>query len=996
MPACDSNLVATYLAGELSREEGARVGEHIDTCEDCLRLYGTIGRTVIAPPSTSDIEELAPSVESGGRVGRYVVTGLLGEGGMGVVYAAHDPELDRPVALKVIRPDATDRWDQASRLLREARAMARVEHRNVVAVFDAGIHGPQVFVAMARVEGTTLRAWLAARPRSVREIVDVFVEAGRGLAAAHAAGVIHRDFKPENVLVGNDGRPRVADFGLARTPLAESGSIPPELESAATLLTTQTGTILGTPAYLPPERYRAQPLDARSDQFAFAVALYEALYGERPFPGENLVALRASVTSGKVRPAPRGSRVPRWLRRVVLRALAVEPDARFPSMDAMLAELGRDRRAGWRRAAAAAVLVTIAVGAAVAGWRAHRASPIRPVACGGAGQDLAGVWDGPRKKIVHDAFVATAAPYAGDAWRETERTLDAFARDWTAAHAAACAAVDVGRGADAEMVPARLTCLARRLDQVRELTDVFAHADPRAVENAAAAVHALPPLAACSEVGVLASRGLVPVEPSIRTRVDDLRGQLARAAALQDAGKYEPALALAARVANDARAVAYPPLLAEALFRRGVLEYESMKMAAAETTLLETVSVAESARHDALAAEAWTLLVPVTAWLSHFEKEAWSEERAEAALARIDDHGALRVGYLLHVSRVRLRQGKVPDASAKRREALALAEKALGPEHPQTAEAALMSGYTEAVVGDLDRGIAVLTRSVALFERLYGAEHPKTADALLRTGEVLLRAGRYEEGRKDLERALAINERTHGKDNLNVAEVLRFLGRAMVYLGRARDAVALAERSVAIQEAALGAENPNVAYYRYDLGLALEASGDLPRARQVLEQAQALVEAKLGKTNTLVGGTLDHLGRIALAERRLADALALEERALPIREASFGPESGDVAAVLTQIGRVHLATGKVAAAIPPLERAVAIHGTRPGRPAEAADARFALAQALWEASATGHANEQRPRAIGLARVARDGYAADGPGSSAARSGVEAWLARRAR
>lgn len=274
---------------------------------------------------------------------------------MGQVWRARDPELDRDVAIKVLHPDVRDaRGTEArERLRREAQAMAKLQHPNVIAVHEVGEAEGQIFVVMELVTGGTLRQWLARTSRSVAEIVDVFAQAGRGLAAAHAAGLVHRDFKPENVLVGDDGRVRVTDFGLVGAG-EPGGDLRSHIESATSL--TRTGTILGTPAYLAPEVLRGQPATVVSDQFSFCVALYEALWQQPPFPGETVQALFQSVTSGALAPIPRRPNVPATLRDAIVRGLAVERAARWPSMDALLATFRARAQPRWRFIGAAVLV----------------------------------------------------------------------------------------------------------------------------------------------------------------------------------------------------------------------------------------------------------------------------------------------------------------------------------------------------------------------------------------------------------------------------------------------------------------------------------------------------------------------------------------------------------------------------------------------------------------------------------------------------------------
>src|SRR5688572_6479502 len=310
------------------------------------------------------------AIPAGARIGRYVVLERIGAGQMGVVHAAYDPELDRKVAIKVLRD-----WQQGerarSRLLREAQALARLSHPNVITIYDVGTHDDRVFVAMELVTGKTLRQWMQS-PRPWREVVAVFIGAGRGLAAAHAAQLVHRDFKPDNVMVAEDARGgplnvRVMDFGLARPTASTRSSNSDSVDVAAIPVADLTldGAVLGTPAYMAPEQYE-RGADARSDQFSLCVALFEALYGRRPFEGDTMAAIAFEVAQGRIQPVPPGRRVPAWVHRIVTRGLAADPDARHPSVADLVDALERDPSARRRRIALGGLVIGAVAGVAIA------------------------------------------------------------------------------------------------------------------------------------------------------------------------------------------------------------------------------------------------------------------------------------------------------------------------------------------------------------------------------------------------------------------------------------------------------------------------------------------------------------------------------------------------------------------------------------------------------------------------------------------------------
>jgi len=423
---------------------------------------------------------------------------------MGVVYSAHDPQLDRKIALKLLRSDAVSPEERAplrDRLLSEAQAMAKLAHPNVVAVHDVGSFGDSVFIAMELVDGQTLTRWLAERPRRWREVVAVFVAAGRGLAAAHAAGLVHRDFKPDNLLVGKDGRIRVSDFGLAQTvaPSTPTGDLDLDLAGAGAMTTTRE--LAGTPYYMAPEQHLGEVTSARSDQFSFCVVLYAALAGEHPFAASSYVELADAVTHGRLRPPPRRDRMPRWLHRVLIRGLSVAPGDRYPSIDDLLARLARDPVRQLWRGLAITLPAAALLGGGVLALRAHDAR----LMCQGAERKLAGVWEPQRARVIERAFRGSGHPHAAAAFDEVSRRLDRYTRSWVAMHTEACEATRI-RGEQPESVLGlRMMCLDARLRGVRALTDRFASAGMELVDRAPHAVKALEPLTVCADVPALSS-----------------------------------------------------------------------------------------------------------------------------------------------------------------------------------------------------------------------------------------------------------------------------------------------------------------------------------------------------------------------------------------------------------------------------------------------------------------------------------------------------------
>ncbi|MEM7154048.1 MAG: protein kinase [Myxococcota bacterium] len=431
-------------------------------------------------------------------IGRYTVLDTLGEGGMGTVLRGFDPELDRQVALKVLQSQISHR--EAARLRREAQAMARLSHPNVVQVYEVGESNGRIFVAMELVAGQTLREWMK-EGHGWRECVALFISLGEGLAAAHEGGLVHRDFKPGNALIDTKGRPRVLDFGLARqTDGYDDYEDDPSLSSVRNALVTtgeavladtpltKTGAVVGTPAYMSPEQYHGDTVDTRSDQFSFCVTMYEALYGERPFAGSELENIMEAVRLGELTPVAKGRSVPRALRKILVRGMALDPNDRWPSIDALLSELRAMVASRWRAWAVAGLAsVLLATGGALAA-AAYLGDD--GISCDGLERELQGVWDPQRKQGVEAAFTATQAEGAAQTWAEVEAGLDDYTRRWVAVRTDACrAAARPEQALDAVVADAE--CLEDQRLALRETVDALTDIDADGVSAAASRVSRL-------------------------------------------------------------------------------------------------------------------------------------------------------------------------------------------------------------------------------------------------------------------------------------------------------------------------------------------------------------------------------------------------------------------------------------------------------------------------------------------------------------------------
>jgi tetratricopeptide (TPR) repeat protein/predicted Ser/Thr protein kinase len=678
-------------------------------------------------------------LRQGAKLGRYVVLSQLGAGGMGVVYAAYDPELDRKVAIKLLL-STQSRADAAhARLLREAQAMAKLDHPNVVAVFDVGEHEGSVYVAMEFIQGVTLGDWLREE-RGWEDTLQVFLQAARGLEAAHAAGMVHRDFKPDNVMVGKDGRVRVMDFGLVSDlgdgNVTGSGDI---LRAAETkdLRTsprnlTEVGALMGTPAYMAPEQFLGRKTDHRTDQFSFCVALWEGLFRERPFAGNNLADIAAAVTRGRRNDAPRGSTVPRWIRTICERGLSTSPDDRFASMHALVdtvqAEIGSARaRHRRKRLAAVTAAIVLSVGAGVV------TTEIRDARWADfcTGESTAGIviWGPDQRRRIEDAFIATEHPAARETMDRLPTRLDTWVSQWQEEMHRACMASS--RDEWESNHPAVASCLTEQMQRLEALVEELGAIPKQKVPLAISMALDLPRPQDCARISGARAESYALASEPLRMKLVAAENHLL----IQEGAKAkqlanEVLAGLGDSHSNYLRARA-ELTLAAALELLG--EYE-----AAEATYSESVEHAISTGDEALLADAaldlaylvgYKLDRPVEGriWASWGEYLAGGEANESPALARA---WAIRANFLFAF-------GEYEAAQRLAENALETRVRVLGQSHPDVAESLNDLGSIEAKLGRQEMAEAKLTRAVELRRASFGPNSREVAQSLHNLADIV-------------------------------------------------------------------------------------------------------------------------------------------------------------------------------------------------------------------------------------------------------------------
>jgi tetratricopeptide (TPR) repeat protein len=911
----DEETLVGLTQGFLTHDEESAADLHLGDCAECQRLLSAWRSAQAAPAE----QPLAP----GRSLGRFVLLQEVGRGSVGRVMAAWDPVLNRKVALKVLRREVLPTGEKAYALLmREAQALARLTHPNVVAVHDAGTDGAVTWLAMEFVEGTTLSQWLAQGPRSVAEVVAQFRAAGQALAQAHRVGLLHRDFKPSNVLVGSDGRLRVTDFGLAALAREVEGAPHAPLPFALDTSLTETGAMVGTPAYLAPESWEGAPASAASDQFSFSVALFEAVTGARPFTGETVVERLASVREGPRWPE-RSAKLSRRLRAAIDRGLKFDPKERFDSMDAFGRELALLERRRSFRTLGLGLATLLGLAGLLGGvlWERNRSR------CADLWQQLTHVWDAPmRARLAEDCATLEKPQLCAS----LSSVLDGWTARWLEARESTCRQ-EARTGTPQR---AQISCLEEQRRLLAALLADLHGADLATLRKAPEALGSLPSPSICSSE-LKAARESNPAlsEPLMAARSALVLGNLASAES--KAQKILEQFARASAPRAEAEAVG---LLAEVQFQRG-------NFPQAEAGFREAILKGERANADKVCAVAWTRLAHVVGVsLRRHDEGLMLVEMAEAVAEGRGDAGD-RAELALTRGDILRKKGALSQALARAAVAKTALAAAYGEADWRVGKAENLQGMVLLDLNHPAEAEHAFEQAEAHCLHLLGASHPLALGARDNRGIALRNQRKFEQAEQVAREVLDLRLQTT-PEHPSVAASYVNLGRVLHDRGKLEEALAAYREALRRKEAAFGPEHVEVAMALNNLAGVLAEQHRAQDGLQLHERALAIRLRALGPDHLDVAMSLVNLGHSNQELRQFRPAIDRYQRALAIEEKALGKDDPTLAEELTGIGECSLELHQPAAAVAVLERAVALREAHPEDPQDLAQSRFALARAL--------------------------------------------------
>ncbi len=863
-------------------------------------------------------------LESGDSLGRLEIGEILGQGAFGVVVAAFDPQLKRKLAIKLLKPEVFESKsgrDAHKRLLREARAMAKISHANVVTVHDIGTVDAQVYIAMEFVEGGNLSQWLSEESRSWQEIVAVFLQAGRGLAAAHREGLVHRDFKPDNVLVNPKGEVRVADFGLVsisekRGEALASGDLNLQRSSSSgDLNLTHAGSLMGTALFMSPEQHLGDEVTPASDQFSFCVALYTALYKRGPFPARNYKELRKAVIMGEVLAPPSTTSIPKWLHAVLRKGLSLEVEDRYSSMPQLLEALASDpssRLRSRRRWTGGSIAVVLAIGLLL--WSQRSETQV----CQDAAASLAKIWDGPRKRDINAVF---ARERSSD-YSRFEDTVTGYTSRWVSVRTQVCEATHLRGEQSEQLLDRRMGCLNQQLHYLESvLAQVAAGASGETIDSALKVSSSLKDPAGCVERAGTASRMPLPDDPAARDVIASANKVVDQAQAHMDLGAQARAVEILESLLQQD--LDYAPTLARATSILGKSKVDLGQIDAGEQYLRQSIEEGTRAGDDGLVANSWLALMHLDGTLREDYARGYENGRM-AGLAMVRGQAGPVALALLERSRasIMIFEGKSGEALKLLESILATVEKE-GTES-EISELRTTLGDAASAESKFEDALAHYKLALAHIESVLGPNHPENIYILNNMAVAMKGNGDIEGAGSALERSLSLTERSYGKSVRAVVPILINLGNIYRRGGDLDAAKATLQRAIVVGEATTEEGHPMVTKSMMNLGIVLASQEDYAGATEAFRTVLTRAEASFSEDHPDKAKALNNLGESLFLEKKYDESLPYTLLALEMKVRIHGDAHPRIASTVLSLGNLYLAMGEEGKAESHLERALAI------------------------------------------------------------------------
>ncbi|MGE0548461.1 MAG: protein kinase [Kofleriaceae bacterium] len=799
---------AEQLASLVEGRSDAAGMAHVEACATCRDVVRMLADAGVHTWSLAEGTRQAVSPAPGEQIGRYVVLRAVAQGGMGEVFLGYDPLLDRNLALKLVRGDRGGSASFAARLEREAQVLAKLAHPNVVRVFDAGTWRGAGYVAMEYLHGESARSWCRATPRSPQQIVRVFAGAARGIGAAHALGVVHRDVKPDNILVGEDGVGRIADFGLV------AGDVP----AISTSGRSQVSTAAGTLGYRAPEVVAGGAADARSDQWSLCAALREMLLGGLPSS--------AGVPSSGAR-----TRVPAATLRALRRGLAADPAKRFASIDELAAALEHRNHRGF-------VIAGLALAAAtVGGFLAVSADSHDPLAhCDAVGQASVSAVEPLRS----ESFIRRFDMF-GAASGQRRGSLDHAVTSYTARLSASAVAACRAQRSTPSAAVVQHECIANRKRELTALVTALQATDRAGLEEAPLAITKLTDPALCDDPARLAT--ILPIDPAKRGEANRIADDVAAGRSRLLLGDRAELVPLARDLVDRADRLGVATITLSATSLLADLLGNAGQLTAAIDANLTAARHAATAHDDRALAQRFVRAADIAALDSDTARARALISAAEVIVNRVDDR-ALRDDLDGARSELAIQRGDASDVIATVRQNVDRARARYGPASAEYHRRMYQLARALRSAGKLDEARDVARAGIADVASNLGADHPAMQVYVSQLGRIASETGDLVGARHELERALALTRATYGEDSLMFAEGLGNLAAVLTLQGDARRAVELGERAVALYDRHGGTKN--LAGHLGNLGTAYLEVGRTREGLATLERVLAMREQQFG------------------------------------------------------------------------------------------------------------------------------------------------------